>query len=102
VTLAVTGSTISGRVFWLQRTPVFQRHRLPLTASRWDIRWVIGRRTMPTFCVFPVISVAVMDKCCDACGNGECYFSSCSSASEGAGVTEASVAWTRVDGKYGG
>jgi hypothetical protein len=67
---------------------------MPLTASRWDIRWVIGRRTMPTFCVFPVISVAVMDKCCDACGNGECYFSSCSSASEGAGVTEASVART--------
>jgi nitrate reductase NapE component len=42
---------------------------LPLTGSRWDIRWLIGRRTKPTFCVFPVFSVAVMEKCCDACGD---------------------------------
>jgi hypothetical protein len=52
VTLAVTGNTISGRVFRHQRVPEFQRHRLPLTGSRWDIRWLIGRRTKPTFCVF--------------------------------------------------
>jgi hypothetical protein len=70
VTLAVTRITISGRVFRRQRVPVFQRHRLTLTGSRWDIRWLIGRRTKPTLCVFPVFSVAVMEKSCDACGDG--------------------------------
>jgi hypothetical protein len=71
VTLAVTGNTISGRVFRLFRVPVLHRHRLPLTGSRWDIRWLSSRRTKATFCVFPVFSVAVMEKCCDACGDGE-------------------------------
>jgi hypothetical protein len=32
-----------------------------------------GRGKTPTFCVFPVFSVAVMEKCCDACGDGEYY-----------------------------
>jgi hypothetical protein len=73
VTLAVKGNTISGRFFGSQRVPEFKRHRLPLTGSRWDIRWLIGRRTKPTFCVFSVLSVAVMEKCCDACGYGEYY-----------------------------
>jgi nitrate reductase NapE component len=49
----------------------------------------------PTFCVFPVFSVAVMEKCCDACGDGEYYFRSGCSASEGAGVSEASIAVDR-------
>jgi hypothetical protein len=66
VTLSVKGNTISGRFFLFQRVPEFQRHRLPLTGSRWDIRWLIGRRTKPTFCVFPVFSVAVMGRGCDA------------------------------------
>jgi hypothetical protein len=70
VTLAVKGNTNSGRSFLFQRVPEFERHRLPLTGSRWDIRWLIGRRTKPTFCVFPVLSVAVMEKCCDACREG--------------------------------
>jgi nitrate reductase NapE component len=56
---------------------------------------VIGRRTKPTFCVFPVFSVAVMEKCCDACGDGEYYFSSRFSVSEGEGVSRASVAVDR-------
>jgi hypothetical protein len=56
---------------------------------------VIGRRTKPNFCIFPVFSVAVMEKCCDACVDGEYYFSSCFSASEGVGVLEASVAVDR-------
>jgi hypothetical protein len=47
---------------------------MPLTGSRRDIRWVSGREKTPTFCVFPVFSVAVMEKCCDACGDGEYYF----------------------------
>jgi hypothetical protein len=81
--------------FRRQRVPVFQRHRLPLTGSRWDIRWLIGRRTKPTFCVFPVFSVAVKEKCCDACGDGEYYFRSGFSASEGDSVSEASIAVDR-------
>jgi hypothetical protein len=40
---------------------VFKRNRLPLTGNRWGKRWVICRRTKPTFSVFPVLSVAVMD-----------------------------------------
>jgi hypothetical protein len=39
VTLAVTGSSISSRVFRRCRMTVFQGHRLALTGSRWDIRW---------------------------------------------------------------
>jgi hypothetical protein len=56
---------------------------------------MIGRRTKPTFYGFPVFSVAVMEKCCDACGYGEYYFRSGFSASEGAGVSEASIAVDR-------
>jgi hypothetical protein len=63
VTLAVKANTICGRFLLLQKVPEFQRHRLPLTGNRWDMRWLIGRRTKPTFCVFPVFSVAVMEKC---------------------------------------
>jgi hypothetical protein len=32
------GSSISGRVDRRQRVTVFEGHRLPSTASRWDIR----------------------------------------------------------------
>jgi hypothetical protein len=84
VTLAVTGNTISGRFFLFRRVPVLYWHRLPLTGSRWDIRWLIGRRTKPTFYVFPVFSMAVMEKCCDAYGCGEYFFPSSFSVSEGA------------------
>jgi hypothetical protein len=56
---------------------------------------VIGRRTKPTFCVFPVISVAVMEKCCDACGDREYDVRSGILASKGAGVQEASIAVDR-------
>jgi hypothetical protein len=92
VTLVVTGNTISGKVFRRQSVRVFQRHRMALTGSRWDIRWLIGRRTKPTFCVFPVFSVMVMEKCCDACRYGNTIFRSGFSASEGAAVLEASIA----------
>jgi hypothetical protein len=50
----------------------------------------------PTFCVFPVFSVAVMEKCCDACGDGEYYFRSGFSALQGDGVSEASTAVDRM------
>jgi hypothetical protein len=66
VTLVVTGNTITGRVFRLHWVPEFERHRLPLTGSRCDIRSLIGRRTKPTFCVFSVFSMAAMEKGCDA------------------------------------
>jgi hypothetical protein len=54
VSLAVTGNTISGREFRRCRVAVSRRHRLPLTASRWDIRWVSCSGKTPTFCLFPV------------------------------------------------
>jgi hypothetical protein len=38
LTLAVRGNTISGRVVRRQRVVVFERHRMPSTRSRWDIR----------------------------------------------------------------
>jgi hypothetical protein len=68
---------------------------LPLTGSRWHIRWLSIRRTNPIFCVFPVFSVAVKEICCDACGDGEYCFRSGFSASEGALITDASSAVDR-------
>jgi hypothetical protein len=56
VTLAVTRNTNSGRVFRRYRVTVFQRHRLPLTGSRRDIRLVSFSGKTPTFCVFLCIN----------------------------------------------
>jgi hypothetical protein len=95
VTLAVTENTICGRRFRRFGVTVCQRHRLPLTGSRPDLRLVIYSIKSPTFCAFPVFSVAVMEKCCDACGEGEYYFRSGFSTLEGDGVAAASTA---VDG----
>jgi hypothetical protein len=36
--LLVRGNSISRRVVRRQRVPVFEKHRLPSTASRWDMR----------------------------------------------------------------
>jgi hypothetical protein len=96
VTLAVTGNSISGRFFLFQRVPEFKWHGLPLTGSRWDIWSLIGRRTNPTFCVIFVFSVAVMEKCCDACFHADYFFRSGFPAYEAAGF---SVASTVVDRK---
>jgi hypothetical protein len=63
--------------------------------SRWDIRLVSYSGKTPTFCVFRVFSVAVMEKCCDACGDGEYYFRSGFSTLQGDGVSEASTAVDR-------
>jgi hypothetical protein len=52
VTLAVTGNTISSRDLRRDRVTVFQRHRVPLTGSRRDIRLVSYSGKTPTFCVF--------------------------------------------------
>jgi hypothetical protein len=95
VTLAVNGDTLSGRVVRRQAMPVPHGHRLPLTGSRWYIRWLIGRRKKPTFCVFPVFSVAVMEKCCDACGDVEYYYRSGSQTSQCSCFSGASIAVDR-------
>jgi hypothetical protein len=68
--------------------------------SRWDIRWLIGRRTKPTFCVFSVFSEAVMEECCDACFHGDYYFRSDFLASEAAGVTLASIVVDRKSSRH--
>jgi hypothetical protein len=53
VTLAVTGNTIAARVVWRQRVLKSWEHRLSLTRSRWDIRWLSGRGKDADFvCVF--------------------------------------------------
>jgi hypothetical protein len=47
--LAVRENSISDRVVRRQRVPVFEGHRLPSTASRWDIRQVSCREKTPIF-----------------------------------------------------
>jgi hypothetical protein len=74
VTLVVTENINCGQFFLFQRVPEFERHRLLLTESRCYIQWVIDRRTKPIFCVFPVYSVAVMDRGCDACRDAGVLF----------------------------
>jgi hypothetical protein len=66
MTLAMTGNTISGQAVRRHRMRVSPYRRSSLTGSRWDIRWLSGRGEMPTSCEFPVFSVAVMEKSCDA------------------------------------
>jgi hypothetical protein len=95
VTLAVTEITNCGKVFLRRKMTVFERHRLLLTGSRWDIRWLIGRRTKPTFSVFSVFGAAVKEKCCDACGDRKHYFRSGFMATENANNSEASAAVDR-------
>jgi hypothetical protein len=95
VTLAVKGNTISDRRFRRFGVTVCQRHRLPLTVSRPDLRLVSYSGKTPTLCVFAVFSVVVMAKCCDACGDGEYCFGSEISTLQGESV---SVASTGVDG----
>jgi hypothetical protein len=95
VSLAVTGITISSRVFRRYKVTVFQRNRLLLTGSRLDIRLVSYSGRTPTFCVFPVFSVAVMEKCCDACGDEKYYFRSNFIALHGGGVLEVTTAGDR-------
>jgi hypothetical protein len=86
VTLAVTGNTISGRVIPALQGDGVSEASTALTGSRRDIPWVSYSGKTPTFCVFPVFSVAVMEKCCDACGDGEYYFRSGFSALQGDGT----------------
>jgi hypothetical protein len=100
VTLAVTGNSVSGRIVRRQRMLLSQKHRLSLTGSRWDIRWLSGRGKTPTLCVFPLVGVALMEKFCDASGDGENYFSLGSLTSEGAGVLKASIVVDRKSMGY--
>jgi hypothetical protein len=75
---------------------VSQGHRVPLIGSRRVIRLVSYSEKTPTFCVFPVFSVTVMEKCCDAFGDMEYYFRSGFSTLQTDGV---SLASTGVDRK---
>jgi hypothetical protein len=67
----VKGSTNSGRVYRRQRVEEYKWHRLLLTGCRCYTQWLIDRRTKPIFCVFPIFSVDVMGRGCDACRDGK-------------------------------
>jgi hypothetical protein len=95
VALAVTGSTTSGQVFRRRQMSAFRKYRLPLTGSRCELWWLNGRGKTPTFCVFPVTSVAVMEKCCEDCVDGEYYFRYSCLLSADAGVLKALIAVDR-------
>jgi hypothetical protein len=95
VTRTVTWNTVSGRVFRRCRLAVYHWHRMPLTGSRCDIRVKSYCGKTPTFCVFPVFSVAVMEKCCDDYGDLNKYFQSGFLALQDDGVSLASTAVDR-------
>jgi hypothetical protein len=95
VTLAVTGNNISGRNFRRCRMTVCQRHRLPLREVDNLYSWLVTVERRLTLCVFPVFSVAVMGKCCDACGEAEYSYRSKVSPIRGDGVSEATSAVDR-------
>ena len=86
--VAVRGITISGRVVRCQRVSIFERHRLRSTGSRYDIQWVSSSGKLFSY----VYTVAVMGKCCEACGVGEFGFRLGFSTLLGDGVSEASTA----------
>jgi hypothetical protein len=88
-------NTTSGRVSRRQRVLLYELHQLPLTGSRWDIRWVSGGGRTPTFCVIPVFIVAVKEKCCDACGDEVYNSRSGCSAPKGANVSAYLIAVDR-------
>jgi hypothetical protein len=91
VTLAVTSNTTSGQVVRRQRMPCFEVALIAVDRKSIDIRRLSGRGKTPTFCVFPVFSVAVMEKCCDACGDGKYYYRSICLLSADAGVSKALI-----------
>jgi hypothetical protein len=70
-----------------------------LIGSRPDLRLVSYSGKTPTFCVIAVFRLAVMEKCCDVCGDEEYYFRSGISTLKDDGV---SVASTAVDRKSTG
>jgi hypothetical protein len=98
VTLAVTGNTISGRGSASEGAGVSEasiavdRKSMGFTVA--DGLW----NEADFLCIFLCLScicMAVMGKCCDACGDREYYFRSGFLATEGAGVSEASTAVDR-------
>jgi hypothetical protein len=56
VTLAVTGNYYFWSGFSASEGAGVSEASTNADGSRWDIRWLIGRRTKPTLCVFPVFS----------------------------------------------
>jgi hypothetical protein len=63
-----------------------REHRLPLTGK--SMGHTVAERSWKDadFVCFPVFRVVVMEKCCDACGDGEYYFRSGCSASCNASI----------------
>jgi hypothetical protein len=61
---------------------------------------VSEREKTRTFCVFLVISVAVIEKCCDACGVGEYYLRSGFISVQNGSITEASTVIDRKSMGY--
>jgi hypothetical protein len=59
-------------------------------------RWLSHSGRTQTFSVFFIFSVAVREKSCDACGDGEYYFRYSFPALHGDGVSEASIAVDRI------
>jgi hypothetical protein len=86
VTLAVTGNTISGQDFRRYRVTLFQWHRLQLREVDEIYVWLVTVERRHTLCELPVFRAAVMEKCCDACGDGECYLRTGFSTLQGDGV----------------
>jgi hypothetical protein len=74
---------------------VFQRHQWLLTEIDEIFRWSVTVERRLTLCVIPIFRVAVTEKCCDACCEGEYYFRSKVSTIRGNGVSEASTAFNR-------
>jgi hypothetical protein len=91
VALAVIVDTVCGRVLQRQSMLVFEYHRFTLTGCRLDKRRLSGRGRTTTFCVFPVFSVAVKEKSCDACSDREYYFRSGISVAADVTVLETSI-----------
>jgi hypothetical protein len=65
VTLAVRGNSISGGVVRRQRVPVFSE--VSIGVERKSMGHTVAERWWKNV-VFCVFSVAVIEKCCDACG----------------------------------
>jgi hypothetical protein len=76
VTLAVTGILFPVGFFDIRECRCLRGIERLLTEIDEIIRWLVTVERRLTLCVFPVFGVAVMEKCCDACGEGEYYFRS--------------------------
>jgi hypothetical protein len=74
VTLVVTGNTISGRAISASGSAVVREASIAVDRKSMGHQVADRSSNEADFqCVFAVFSVAVMEKCCDACREGEYY-----------------------------